>query len=133
MPPVFRHVALAAAQAAFDKKAEHLVLYYVGASHPLADFLLIMTALSDSHMDTLQHAVEETLKTAGLRPLRRARPESDQWKVLDYGDLVVHIMTQASRDFYRLERLYGNARKIHFTKRPTRGPAPFTPKPARPS
>ncbi|MFA6318702.1 MAG: ribosome silencing factor [Elusimicrobiota bacterium] len=132
MPPVFRRVALAAAQAAFDKKAEGLVLYYAGASHPLADYLLIMTALSGSHMETLERAVEEALKPAGLRPLRRAKPESDQWKVLDYGDLVVHIMTQASRDFYRIERLYGAARKIHFTKRPVRGPAPFTPKPARP-
>ncbi|MBI4677406.1 MAG: ribosome silencing factor [Elusimicrobia bacterium] len=130
MPPVFRRVALAAAQAAFDKKAEGLALYYVGSSHPLADYLLIMTALSHAHMETLQRAVEESLKASGLRPLRRAKPESDQWKALDYGDLVVHIMAPEARDFYRLDKLYGDARKIHWTKRPRRGPAPFTARPA---
>lgn len=130
MPPVYRRVALAAAQAAYDKKAEHLTLYYVGASHPLTDYFLVMTALSRTHVESLESAVEGALKPLGLRPLRRARPESDRWRVLDYGDLVVHIMAPDARDFYGLDKLYAGARRINWAKRPRRGPVPFQP-PAR--
>ncbi len=60
-------------------------------------------------MVSLAEAVEERLKELDRRPLRREGVEDGTWVLLDYGDVVVHVFDQATREYYSLERLWSDA------------------------
>lgn len=112
MARAFKNFALALARAAEDKKGEDISVLSVGKSSPVADYLLIVTANSRPHLEALEDAVEKAALALKARCLRRSRPASDQWRVLDYGGLLVHLMTAQSRDFYGLEKLYHDSPKV---------------------
>lgn len=122
MAPGFKAVAVAAARAAWDKKAEEVLLLNVAKSSPLADYMLLATALSPSHMESLEQEIGKALKEFSLPCLRRARPASDNWRVMDFGGLLVHLMTGEARLFYSLEKLHPEAPRLKWLppKRATR-------------
>lgn len=107
-------MALAAALAADEKKGSDIALLHPGRAHPLADYLLVVTASSRPHMESLERFIIETLKNRKLSGFRRGRPTSDSWRILDFGGLLVHLMTPQSRAFYALEKLYGEAPRIRW-------------------
>lgn len=113
----FKPAAVAAARAAADKKAPRISLRKVGDISPITDYALVVTALSRPHLETLELAVERALEELGLACLRRARPKSDQWRVLDFGGLLVHIMTEESREFYAIDELYGKSADVAWEKK----------------
>lgn len=102
----FKSLATDAAKAASDKKGEDILLLHVGKKSPIADYLLIVTANSRPHLEVLEDTIKTRAREAGFPCLHRARPASDQWRVLDFGGVLVHVMIQEARSFYALEKLY---------------------------
>lgn len=73
---------------------------------------VIATGTSRPHVQSLAGNVEEKLREVGRRPLRREGEREAEWVLLDYGDVVVHVFQPATRGFYGLERLWGDAPRI---------------------
>lgn len=103
-----RDVALLIARALVDHRAEHTVVLDVGDQSGWTDFFVIATTTSDAHLRGLlgyiRRALQE-LRRAPASTSRRPRDESG-WALVDLGDVVVHLMNEAQRDFYELERLW---------------------------
>lgn len=112
MPRVFKSAAIAAARAVEDKKAEQILLLDVRKTSPLSDYLVIATALSRPHLEALENKVAEDLRKIGLTVHRRNKPQTDRWRVLDYGGLIIHLMADDARKLYALERLHDGAKEI---------------------
>src|SRR5579884_738939 len=112
MARAFKAVAIAGARAADDKKGENVTLLHVSKTSPITDYLLIITATSRPHLETIEREIEKAASDFNVACLHRARPESDQWRVLDFGGLLVHVMTAETRDFYALDKLYHDAPKV---------------------
>lgn len=111
----FRKIAVTAARRASEKKAENIFLFDLrNAPHGLSDFFLILSANSQVHLKTLRETIQETLEKIGIAPLHQDGIGSEQWSVLDYGGFIVHIFHEAVREFYSLERLYEEAKKIRW-------------------
>ncbi|MEK7746571.1 MAG: ribosome silencing factor [Elusimicrobiota bacterium] len=108
----YRRVAVSAAAAAFDKKGEEIVLLNVRAITGLADYLLLVSVGSPAQMEAIQEKIEGELKAYGLHAAHRDGRKSGQWRVLDYGALMVHLMDPEARELYSLEKLFRGARKV---------------------
>jgi ribosome-associated protein len=107
-----KDVALACARAADGKKGEDVLVLDVRKSSPVADYLVIVTALSRPHLQALEDEIEERLLETGLPLHHRSRPQTDQWRVLDYGGVLVHLMREEARELYQLERLNDDAKEL---------------------
>lgn len=112
MPKAFKPIAVAAAKAIYDQKAEDIVVLDVRKTSPLSDYMIIATALSRPHLEALENKLEEALEETGLAVHRRNRPQSDFWRVLDFGGLIVHLMGAEARELYALERLHEGAKEV---------------------
>jgi ribosome-associated protein len=100
-----RHAALVAR----DRKALDLVVLDVQGVSGVADFFLVCSGRSTTHIQAIADAIADGLKVEGVRPRHReGRPESG-WILLDYGTLLVHIFLEDTRVYYALERLWGDA------------------------
>ena len=102
-----------AAQAIADKKGSDVTLLDVSELVVLTDLFLIATGTSNRHVKSLAEEVEHVLKTTvERRPLRREGEDHGRWVLLDYGDLVIHVFDSETRDYYELERLWGDAPNV---------------------
>ena len=108
----FKSLGQALARAASDKKAEEIVLLDVRRQSPIIEYMLIATANSQPHLEAIEYEVSKAAKEMRRPALRRARPESALWRVLDFGGLMAHFMTEDSRRFYDLEQLDHPARPV---------------------
>ena len=107
-----KEVAAIAVKALDDKKGVDITLLEIAQVTTLADHFLICTGTSNTHVKSLCDAVEEALDQAGEPALRREGHRSGTWVLLDYGCLVVHVFTEETRQFYDLERLWGDAKRV---------------------
>ncbi len=98
-----------AARAALDKNAEDLVILDLQGLSSVADFFVVTSARSTTQAVTIVEAVRLALKAAGTRPRHQEGSAESGWLLLDYVDVVVHVFLGATRDFYALERLWGDA------------------------
>jgi ribosome-associated protein len=98
-----------AVRAARDKKAGDLVVLDVHAVSSVADYFLICSARSTTHMDSIADAIHLELKAEGVRPLHSEGTASSGWVLLDYGDVLMHVFLDETRAYYALERLWGDA------------------------
>ncbi len=105
-------VAALAAKAMDDKKGVDITLLEITDVTTLANHFLICTGTSNTHVKSLCDAVEEALDNAGEPVLRREGHRSGTWVLLDYGCLVVHVFTEETRQFYDLERLWSDAKRV---------------------
>ncbi|MBI5246971.1 MAG: ribosome silencing factor [Elusimicrobia bacterium] len=112
MPKAFKTVTITAARAINEHKAEDIVVLDVRKTSPLSDYMIIATALSRPHLESLEDKLSEALEKTGLRVHRRNRPQSDLWRVLDFGGLIVHLMDAEARELYALERLHDGAKEL---------------------
>ena len=101
-----------AAEAAVEKKALDLAVLDLKEASAFTDYFLICTGTSGRQMQTICDAIEQRLSQGGLRPLHREGYNHAEWILLDYMDFVVHIFSERSREFYGLERLWRNARRV---------------------
>lgn len=95
-----------ASQAALDKLGENLVALDVTEPFALAEIFLIVSAKNERQALAIADSVEDELGKIGVRARFREGRETGRWILLDFGDLVVHVMHEAERDFYSLERLW---------------------------
>ena len=107
-----KEVAAIAAKALDDRKGVDIALLEIAEVTTLADHFLICTGTSSTHVKSLCDSVEEALDQAGEPALRREGHRGGTWVLLDYGCLVVHVFTEETRQFYDLERLWGDAKKV---------------------
>jgi len=106
--------ALRAAEAAESKHADHVVVLDLRQQTLVTDYFVICTGGSRVQIRAIVDAVGEVLADAA-RPRARAIQEGNeaaQWVLLDYGDVVVHVFGPEARTFYRLERLWSDARIV---------------------
>ena len=112
--------ALAAAAAIDDKKGLDVVLLDVSELLVVTDVFVIASGTSTRHVRTLADDAEGKLKQdLNRQPLRREGREYSRWVLLDYGDMVVHVFDQETRDYYQLERLWADAPVIAFEPTPS--------------
>ncbi len=105
-------LAQAAATAASDKLGEHIVGFDVSEQLALTDVFLIISGNNDPQMRAIQDAIEEALLKMKSKPLRREGEGERRWILLDFGDIVVHIMHKEDRAYYALERLWSDCPKL---------------------
>lgn len=99
-------LARAAAAAAQDKLAQDVVGLDVSDQLALTDVFVIASAPGERQVGAIVEAVEERLAELGSKPLRREGQREGRWVLLDFGDIVVHVMHSEDREFYDLERLW---------------------------
>lgn len=101
-----------AAEAAVSKKASDLIALDLRELGGVADYFLICSGGSDVQVKAIAEAVEEKLRGAGAKPWHVEGLEGRRWVLLDYVELVVHVFHHKTREYYLLERLWGDARKV---------------------
>ncbi|MGN6608377.1 MAG: ribosome silencing factor [Jatrophihabitans sp.] len=99
-------LARIAAQAAADKLATDIVLIDVSERLAITDVFVIATGNNERQVEAIVDAVEEKLRAAGAKPVRREGQRDGRWVLLDYVDIVVHVQHAEERVFYALERLW---------------------------
>jgi ribosome-associated protein len=102
-------LATGAAEIIRDKLGEDIVVLDLRGHSPLADFFVLATASSTTHAQAIAEELQSRLKHEGERPHHVEGEESGHWVLLDYFDVVVHIFLVETRQFYGLERLWGDA------------------------
>ncbi len=102
----------AAADAAADKLAEDIVAFDVSDQLALSDVFLLCSAPNDRQVRAIVDAIEERLRDLGERPLRREGEREGRWVLLDYAEIVVHVLHAEERVFYALERLWRDCPQV---------------------
>jgi ribosome-associated protein len=108
-PDPSRPRALAIAKAGLDKKAENVLLIDVRGLTSYADYFVVMTAESDRQAGAVADHVDETLKKMGVEKVGVEGYEGGRWILVDYGDVVAHVMSPEAREFYDIEGLWADA------------------------
>ena len=121
MPATERAVelALAAAQAAADKKADDIVIIDVADQLVITDVFVVASAPNERQVQAIVDAIEERLLALPekAKPVRREGERAGRWVLLDYVDLVVHVQHSEEREFYSLDRLWKDCPTIPFVDR----------------
>lgn len=108
-----KEIALHAAKALAEKKGLGIKLLDVTEITTLAEFFLICTGTSNTHVNTLCDEVEKAVADEMGEPLlHREGHRSGTWVLLDFGSLIVHVFTEETRKFYDLERLWNDGKVV---------------------
>ena len=108
-------LARTAGQAAADKLATDIVLIDVSDRLAITDVFVIATGNNERQVEAIVDEVEEKLRLAGAKPLRREGKRDGRWVLLDYAEIVVHVQHAEERVFYALERLWKDCPLVDFT------------------
>ena len=118
-PEASRELAITVAQAASDRKAGDIVILRVAEVSYVADYFVMVTGYSRPQVRAIAGAITDQVEQEWQqRPLRTEGQAEGNWLLLDYGDVIVHIMSPKEREFYNLEAFWGHAERIDF---PTSG------------
>jgi len=104
--------ALCVAETAIEKHAGDVSILQIGAFSALTDYLVICSAESGPQIQAIREAVDGVLSGNGLEPLGIEGQPEHGWVLVDYNDVILHIMKPDTRAFYNLERLWGDAPTI---------------------
>jgi ribosome-associated protein len=114
-----RDLALLAAEACDDRKAVDIRLIRVDEVSSLADWFVICSGLSDVQVRAIARSVEDRLEADASRlPLRREGQSEGRWVLLDYGELIVHVLTPQERSYYDLESFWGHGEQERYVGTP---------------
>ena len=113
LPP--KEVAYQVTKALDEKKGMDIKLLKIDRVSSLADYFLICTGTSNTHVKTLCDYAEYTLEQLGEPMLSREGHRGNSWELLDFGSVVVHVFTDEARKFYDLERLWADAEVVDLT------------------
>lgn len=105
-------LAQLAAYAAGEKKAKEVRILDIRAISAVADYFIICSGTSSTHVRAIADSVEEMVTKKGLALHHMEGYQNGKWILLDFGDLIVHVMQEEERHFYNLERLWGDAIEI---------------------
>ena len=101
-----------AMQAALDKKALDVVVLDLRKASAFTDFFLVCTGANVRQVHAIADSVKEALQKKGARPALTEGYERGEWVLIDYFDFIVHVFTPSTREFYGLERLWGDAERV---------------------
>lgn len=107
-----KEIAYEVTKALDAKKGMDIKLLKIDRVSSLADYFLICTGTSNTHVKTLCDYAEYTLEQLGEPILGREGHRGSAWELLDYGTIVVHVFTEEARRFYDLERLWADAEVV---------------------
>ena len=107
-----KQVAYEVTKALDEKKGIDIRLLKIDKVSSLAEYFLICTGTSNTHVRTLCDHAEYTLEQLGEPMLGREGHRGNTWELLDFGSIVVHVFTEEAREFYCLERLWADAENI---------------------
>ena len=107
-----KEIAYAVTKALDEKKGIDIKLLKIDRVSTLADYFLICTGTSNTHVKTLCDFAEYTLTEMGEPMLGREGHRGNAWELLDFGTIVVHVFTDEARKFYDLERLWADAESV---------------------
>jgi len=110
-----KEVALEVTKALDSKKGMDIKLLRISDVSSLADYFLICTGTSNTHVKTLCDYAEYTMEQLGEPMLGREGHRGNSWELLDYGSVVVHVFTEEAREFYSLERLWADGENVDLT------------------
>ncbi|MBE6624135.1 MAG: ribosome silencing factor [Ruminococcaceae bacterium] len=99
-----------------SKLASEIKLLKIDAKTVIADYFVICTGRSTTQIKTLADEVEYKLKVAGVIEPKLEGSASDEWKIVDCKDVIIHIFSVEARDFYKLDRLWADCEEIDITK-----------------
>ncbi len=106
-------LATVAAKAADDKKADRTLTLQVGEVLQITDYFVITSASNRRLVKTVVDAVEDAVREQlGRSPLRTEGVSEQQWVLVDFGDVVVHVFAEEIRMYYEIERLYRDVPRI---------------------
>ncbi|MGF1575861.1 MAG: ribosome silencing factor [Cyanophyceae cyanobacterium] len=106
-------LALAAVEAASDRKAGEILLLDVQDISTLADYFLLVTGYSTTQVRAIANAIQDKLlEQAGQSPRHIEGLQSSTWILLDYSDVIIHILTPQEREFYDLDTFWSEARPV---------------------
>lgn len=108
-----KEVAYEVTKALDSKKGMNIQLLKIDQVSSLADYFLICTGTSSTHVKTLCDYAEYTLEQLGEPMLGREGHRGNSWELLDFGSIVVHVFTEEARAFYGLERLWADAEFVN--------------------
>ena len=107
------NLALTVAEAALDRKADDILVLRVAEVSYLADYFVIMTGYSRVQVRAIAESIEAKVQTDWQRrPLQTEGKADSSWVLLDYGEVIVHIMMPTEREFYNLEAFWVHAERI---------------------
>ena len=98
-----------AAELLLDRKAEEVTLLDLRGISTATDYFIIATGRSDTHVSSIADHMVDELKKEGVRPVGVEGLRGGRWVLVDYVDFVIHVFHPAAREFYQLERLWGDA------------------------
>ena len=107
-----KEVAYEVTKALDEKKGMNIKLLQIDKVSSLADYFLICTGTSNTHVKTLCDYAEYTMDNLGEKLLGREGHRGNAWELLDYGSVVIHVFTDEARKFYDLERLWADAEQV---------------------
>jgi len=102
----FKKLALDAAKIADDKKAENIKIWRINEISSLADYVVLASCDSAPQLEAVEHETSKAFKELGIFRLHTEGGNSETWRVLDYGGILVHLMTPEAREFFGIDRLY---------------------------
>jgi len=89
-----------------DLKGKDIVVLDVSDRTTVTDYMIVVTGTSQRHVKSLANELVENSKRAGVRPLGMEGESDGNWILVDLGDVLAHVMTEESREFYALEKLW---------------------------
>jgi ribosome-associated protein len=119
VPERAHELALAAAQAAADKKAQDIVIIDVGDRLAITDAFVVASAPNERQVASIVDAIEEALLNLPekAKPVRREGERGGRWVLLDYVDVVIHVQHTEEREFYALDKLWKDCPTVPFVDR----------------
>jgi len=111
-----RELSLEIAEVCKDKKGEDIVVMDLSDVSTTLDYFVIVTGTSKSHMRALADGIVKHLKEKKILMRHNEGYGEASWVLLDYGAVIVHIFDEKNRNFYQIERLWGDAEFIHYSE-----------------
>ena len=96
-----------------EKRGEDIIALRLGETASLVDVFVLVTGNSEVHMKTLMDAAEESLRRQGC-DVRPEGENSANWRLLDAGNIAVHVFSRKGREFYKIEKLWEDAEALHY-------------------
>lgn len=95
-----------------DRKGHNIKVLDVQGLTTIADYFVIATGTSTRHASALAESVEDELSKLGLEPNHKEGYQTGEWILLDYSDVIVHVFTEHTREFYKLEKMWKDAQIV---------------------